>query len=218
MKADQTSPKDQKIVIGMSGRTDACVAAFLLKKQGFQVIGLGVSFATPDSKIAQVFSGGHWFIPAISPVKKFCDMLAIPFYAVDCEEEFEQSVLEGLFAESLSGRILRPELLVNQILFRTLYEKMQKLDANFLATGHFAKVRKNHKNQEYFLHRGNEIASDQAPSLVYVDQKILAHTLFPLSELRKEESQKIAQNFQLSIPFLEKGPEESGSISQEARQ
>jgi len=87
----------------------------------------------------------------------------------------------------------------NSLRLELLYEKMQKLKADYFATGHFAKVYKNLNSEEYFIHANNDLKADQSFLLAGLDQSLLKHFLLPLSELKNEEVAKIAKNFQLNV-------------------
>lgn len=186
----------KKVVVGLTGRIDSAVAAFLLKKQGFQVIGL--SMVTINSDIV----AGPQYLPKchiveLDRVRKFCESIKIPFYATDAKPQFETEVLDTLITNKMTGKANSSCFHCTRMRIHVLYEKMKQLKADFIATGHYCKVYKNLSSDEYFIHSNNDPDSDQSYLLAGLDKEYLQHLKFPLGELRKEEVKKIAKNFNL---------------------
>lgn len=201
--ANQTG---KKVVVGLTGRIDSAVAAFLLKKQGFQVIGL--SMVTINSDIVdspQYLPKCH--IIELDKVRKFCEMIKIPFYATDAKPQFETEVLDTLITNKMTGKANSSCFHCTRMRIHVLYEKMKQLKADFIATGHYCKVYKNLSSDEYFIHSNNDPKSDQSYLLAGLEKKYLQHLMFPLGELRKEEVKKIAANFNL---YADKSMEQEG--------
>jgi tRNA-specific 2-thiouridylase len=195
-------PESIKVVIGMSGKVDSAVAAFLLKKQGFQVIGVGISLweekhlQPPWQKFGEACS-----VNDMEAAKIVCDQIGIPFYGVNAQPEYYENVLDPMIARTISGEQPTPCLSCHQLKVKILYDKMLKLNADFFATGHFAKIYKNHQTNEFFVYSANEIANDQSKFLAGLNQKMLRKLMFPLSELLKKDVKALGKNFK--IPILE---------------
>ena len=194
------------VVVGLTGRTDSAVAAYLLKKQGFKVI--GISLVTINKEIVDQPN----FLPKchiadLDSVNRFCEKINIPFYATDTKPQFEAEVLDTLITNKLTARANSSCFNCTRMRIKVLYDKMKQLNADFIATGHFCKVYKNFSSDEYFIHSNNDPKSDQSYLLAGLEKKYLQHLLLPLGELRKEEVEKIALNFTLGA---EKSIEKDG--------
>jgi len=190
----QTSGK--KIVVGLTGRIDSAVTAFLLKKQGFQVIGLSIVTVNEDITSAKEFLP-KCHVMDLDKVREFCAKIDIPFYATDAKSEYEDKVLDPLISNKLSGRANATCFNCTVMRMQVLYKKMKLLKADFIATGHFCKVHKNLISDEYFIHSNNDANSDQSFLLAGTSQEVLKHLVLPLGELRKSDVMKYAKSFNL---------------------
>lgn len=192
------SNSSKTVIVGLTGRTDSAVAAYLLKKQGFKVI--GVSLVTINKEIVdQPNYLPKCHIPDLESVNDFCEKINIPFYASDAKPQFETEVLDTLISNKLTARANTSCFNCTRMRIHVLYEKMKQLKADFIATGHFCKVYKNYSSDEFFIHSNNDPKSDQSYLLAGLEKKYLQHLLLPLGELRKEEVKKIARNFALGV-------------------
>ncbi|MBL7664645.1 MAG: hypothetical protein JNM93_05890 [Bacteriovoracaceae bacterium] len=186
-----------KVLVAISGNVDSLVTAFLLKKQGFQVLALAIQTWDFDDKRNEGIKAPKCAVSNLNELKKFCESLDIPFYATDLKAKFHEEVLEIAIADKIVGSANRSCLSCHSLRLRVLFEKMKFLKCHFIATGHYAKTYKNHQTQEYFIHASNETEFDQSFILSGLKQEILKKILFPLSELKREEVIKIAENFSL---------------------
>lgn len=187
---------DKKVVVALTGRVDSAVAAFLLKKQGYQVIGLSIIVSNDDIVNDKTFLP-KCHIVDLEKVKEFCDKIKIPFYATDAKSKYENDVIDTLVSKKLTGRANTSCFDCTQMRMEVLYNKMIALEADFIATGHYCKVYKNLNSDEFFIHSNGDVKSDQSFLLAGLDQKYLQHLLLPLGELRNEEVGKISRNFGL---------------------
>jgi tRNA-specific 2-thiouridylase len=167
----------------MSGGIDSSAAAILLLQQGYEVLGLTMKLWDEGSRCCS--------IEDVYNAKRVASQLRIPHYTINLREIFEQEVVERFVSEYLCGRTPNPCAVCNQkIKFGILLEKAKALGAQYIATGHYARIRRsNHKAQ---LIRGRDKNKDQSYFLSLLDQQSLRSALFPLGEYTKEEVKKIA--------------------------
>tara|TARA_B100001971_G_scaffold111191_1_gene102208 strand:- start:153762 stop:154976 length:1215 start_codon:yes stop_codon:yes gene_type:complete len=184
------------VIIGLTGRVDSAVAAFLLQKQGFNVIGLSIIGSNPDlvDKPEQL---PKCHIDNLEKVKEFCDKIGIPFYATNTVSRFNSEVIDKLVSNKILGQANSSCFNCTRTRFNILLEKMHTLKADYIASGHFAKVHKNHSTGESFIYPNQDIGSDQSFLLAGLNHEVLDHLLLPLGELRKAEVEKIAKKFNL---------------------
>jgi tRNA-specific 2-thiouridylase len=200
-----------KILIGLSNNIDSLIAAYLLKKQGFQVFGVSIQTWREGKRKKNYDIEGkeiegqdvelkppRCYIKDLDKIKKFCETIGIPFYATDIIDEYESKILDTSLTKRLSGLKFQTCFNCNKLKIQTLYSKMKALNCDLIATGHYAKVFKNHSSKEFYVYRSNEVNHDQSNMLVGLSQEILSKLYLPLSDLKREEVLKIAENFQLS--------------------
>ncbi|MFA6238589.1 MAG: aminomethyltransferase beta-barrel domain-containing protein [Bacteriovorax sp.] len=179
---------NQTVLIAMTGGLESTVAAYLLKKQGYRCIGIGLQlFEAGD--VTGPFS--DVVISDLNKVKDICVYLDIPFYAVNASDIFADTVLDPVVGRILSGHTFEPLVFLNLVLMEILLDKARKFNTNLIATGHYAKVLKNQKTGSFELLVANDLEHDQSYMLARLDQKHLAHLMLPLSEIRKKEVEKI---------------------------
>lgn len=181
---------NQTVLIAMTGGLESTVAAYLLKKQGYRCIGIGL----------QLFEAGEVcgpfadvMISDLNKVKSICTYMDIPFYAVNASEIFADTVLDPVIGRILSGHTFEPLVFLNTVLMEIMLEKAPKFNAQMIATGHYAKVLKNQKNGAFELLVANDLEHDQSYMLARLDQNHLAKLMLPLSEIRKKEVEKIGE-------------------------
>jgi tRNA-uridine 2-sulfurtransferase len=187
-----------RVVLAMSGGVDSSVSAYLLKEQGYDVIGLfmrtGVHGA--DDSRADRKKGCCSAIDA-GDGRRVADRLDIPFYALDFEQEFDR-IIDYFADEYLAGRTPNPCVVCNNWLkFGKLWSFGKQLDADFIATGHYAQVIQSDGGFE--LHRGVDPEKDQSYVLHGIRRSILPHLLFPIGGMRKEQVRQIARELGLSV-------------------
>jgi tRNA-specific 2-thiouridylase len=185
----------------MSGGVDSSVAAALLKKEGYQVIGITMQI-WPADKNGDRF-GGCCGTSAVEDAKKVAYKLGIPHYAMDFRDIFAQKVIADFCREYSSGRTPNPCVRCNQyIKFNALLEKARGLGADFVATGHHARVEKDKTTGRYLLRKGIDREKDQSYFLYALTQEQLSHTLFPIGNYTKAQVRKIAR--ELTLPVADK--------------
>jgi tRNA-specific 2-thiouridylase len=187
-----------RVVLAMSGGVDSSVAAYLLKSQGYEVIGLfmrtGVH-GNEESGRADRKKGCCSAVDA-GDARRVADQLDIPFYALDFAGEFDR-VIDYFADEYLAGRTPNPCVVCNSWLkFGRLWSYGRQLDADFIATGHYAQVR---RNQEYELHRAADPDKDQSYVLYGLSKALLPRLLFPIGSLPKKEVRRLAHEAGLPV-------------------
>ncbi|KGP71130.1 tRNA 2-thiouridine(34) synthase MnmA [Pontibacillus yanchengensis] len=185
-------PKDTRVVVGMSGGVDSSVAALLLKEQGYDVVGIfmknwddtdenGVCTATEDYE----------------DVIRVCNQLDIPYYAVNFEKQYWDKVFTYFLNEYKAGRTPNPDVMCNkEIKFKAFLDHAMSLGADYLATGHYAQVRKN--GDRYEMLRGKDNNKDQTYFLNQLSQDVLSKVMFPLGHLDKSEVRDVAKEHDLA--------------------
>ena len=183
---------NKTVVVGMSGGVDSSVSAYLLKKQGFNVIGLFMK--NWQSEPGEVCNSEIDFKDA----SEVCDMLDIPLHKANFSDDYWDRVFKQFLSEHEKGRTPNPDILCNrEIKFKSFYDYALKIGADFIATGHYAKVEND--DGEAKLYRSKDIDKDQTYFLHEVSSKEFSKTIFPLSDIYKSEVRDIAKELNLNI-------------------
>ncbi len=186
----------KRVVIGMSGGVDSSVSAWLLKEQGYEVIGLFMKNWEDDDDSEYCSTREDW-IDAVS----VADVLGVDIEAVNFAAEYKDRVFAEFLREYQAGRTPNPDVLCNaEIKFKAFLDHAMKLGADYIATGHYARVRE--VNGSFQLLKALDASKDQSYFLHRLNQTQLANTLFPLGEIQKTEVRKIAE--QLRLPNAKK--------------
>ena len=183
----------KKVVVGISGGVDSSVAALLLKKQGYEVIGLFMR--NWDSTINNDYLGNPNLDNDICPQEsdyndavKVCEKLEIPLHRIDFVKEYWDFVFTYFLEELKKGRTPNPDIMCNRyIKFDLFIEKAKELGADFIATGHYAKI----ENGQ--LLKAIDTNKDQSYFLAYVNKEKFKNVLFPLGDLEKPQVREIAK-------------------------
>lgn len=186
----------KKVVIGMSGGVDSSVAAIVLQKQGYEVIGL---FMRNWDSLADGEMNGPTTASGICPqeedyndAKAVCDALNIPLYRKDFVKEYWDYVFTYFLEELKNGRTPNPDIMCNKyIKFDMFAEEARKLGADFIATGHYARIK------DGKLLRGVDSNKDQTYFLSQVSKEQFENVLFPIGDMEKKEVRKIAEEYHL---------------------
>ena len=181
------------------------VVAHLLKQQGHEVIGLAVLFAPKEEGPLDFPSELVFYrIPDANCVKRLCDSLHIPLYAVDAQDRYSYLVSDFLVSSLLTCQVFTSEVFATTLLMDILLEKAEALGAQAVATGHHAKIIHNKKNQALMVVSSDDEEDDQSHLLSYLDQKHLAKLILPLAQMRGEDVEKMASS--IGGEFVEKRP------------
>lgn len=183
----------------MSGGVDSSTAAALLKENGYDVIGISMQLWDYTSG-EKDRPGSCCSLDDLYDARKVTDKLGIPFYVVNFEEAFSKSVVDYFVEGYLKGETPNPCLKCNQVLkFEALLRKALELEADFLATGHYARVSYDEDKRRYLLLRGRDVSKDQSYFLFTMTQNQLQRIKFPLGDLTKAEVRGIAKKFNLNV-------------------
>lgn len=186
--------KKEKIVIGMSGGVDSSVAAWLLKEQGYEVIGVTMETWENDATGANACGSS-----AVLDAKAVADVLGIPHYTVDFREAFRRDVVEPFVAAYEAGRTPNPCVACNRkVKWEALLEKAKELGAEQIATGHYARIRRL-SDGRYAVERAVSAAKDQTYALYQLSQEQLARTKMPLGAFTKDQVRELAKKAGLPV-------------------
>ncbi|MCX6013845.1 MAG: tRNA 2-thiouridine(34) synthase MnmA [Chloroflexi bacterium] len=181
-----------RIVVAMSGGVDSSVTAALLKDQGYDVIGITMQI-WPYDHTEDNTQNACCGLNEISDAKKVAYLLGIPHYVVDLRTEFIKVVVDNFCQEYLKARTPNPCIKCNQyIKFHYLIERAKELGADYLATGHYAKVEYDNSSNKYLLKKGIDPRKDQSYFLYTLNQEQLRRIIMPLGMLSKSEVRQIA--------------------------
>ena len=189
----------------MSGGVDSSVAAYLLKEQGYEVIGIMMKLS-PDNPDYEENEGGCCSISAASDARRVADVLDIPFYVMNFKDAFKTNVIDNFIDEYMEGRTPNPCIVCNKIIkFEEFLRKAKALGADYIATGHYAKIEK--REDRYVLKKADDDRKDQTYALYSLTQEQLSHTLMPCGDYSKPEIRNIAERIGLEV-FRKKDSQE----------
>lgn len=190
--------KKQRVVVAMSGGVDSAVAAGLLVREGYDVIGITMRLWTLDDPDAPVGKKRCCSVEDTGDAQQAADALGIPHYVLNMEREFHDRVIDYFVAEYGRGRTPNPCLACNEhVKFRALLDRAVALEAGFLATGHYARIE--HRGGRYRLRRAVDGAKDQSYVLYTMGQAELAKTLFPVGARGKPRIRELAHEMGLLL-------------------
>lgn len=189
----------EKIIVGLSGGVDSSVAAYLLKQQGYEVVGVTmVNFHEKNLSEGEVSATEK----IVQDAAKVAEFLGIEHHVVDFSEEFKEQVMDYFTGEYLAGRTPNPCVICNRkIKWKAMMEKGKELGADLMATGHYARILQL-ENGRYTLKMSATAAKDQTYALCNLTQDQLQRTRMPLGEYTKDEIRAIAAK--IGLPVAEK--------------
>ena len=185
-----------RVVVAMSGGVDSSVAAGLLQQAGYDVLGVTMRLWTQEDAAASRHHKRCCSVEDTDDARAAAEVLGIRHYVLNLEREFAENVVDHFVREYTLGRTPNPCLECNdRVKFRPLLEHALALNADYLATGHYARVRRSEGGYE--LHRAVDPSKDQSYVLYTLGQAELSRTLFPVGELPKAEIRRLAHEWRL---------------------
>ncbi len=183
------------VVAAMSGGVDSSVTAALLVEQGYQVIGMMLRLWSEPGREE---SNRCCTPDAMAQARKVAQKLEIPFYAIDVRHRFRESVVQSFLDGYQRGETPNPCVVCNQqIRWGALYEQARIVGAEYMATGHYARVRQNEDGSSILL-KGVDEGKDQSYVLSVLSQEQLRHSLFPVGEYHKHDVRELAHKYDLT--------------------
>ncbi|MEG0564961.1 MAG: tRNA 2-thiouridine(34) synthase MnmA, partial [Hungatella sp.] len=190
---------NEKVVIGMSGGVDSSVAAYLLKKQGYDVVGVTMQIWQEEDQTTQEENGGCCGLSAVDDARRVAWELEIPYYVMNFKEEFKENVIDYFVDEYQKGRTPNPCIACNRyVKWESLLKRSFEIGADYIATGHYARIEQL-SNGRYALRKSVTAAKDQTYALYNLTQDQLAHTLMPVGAYTKDEIRAIADEIHLQV-------------------
>ncbi|MGC8858510.1 MAG: tRNA 2-thiouridine(34) synthase MnmA [Ignavibacteria bacterium] len=188
--------KNKKVVVAMSGGVDSSVTALLLQQEGYDII--GITLKTWGYEDFPQKDSGCCSLEAIYNARNVAMKLGIPHYTLDFTERFNETVISNFISEYLSGNTPNPCVLCNKVIkWGALLEKAQTLGADYIATGHYARLRFDDTTGRYVISVAKDKIKDQSYALWQVSQYALSKTILPLGNYTKSEIRQIAREFRL---------------------
>lgn len=185
--------KKGKVVVGMSGGVDSSVAAYLLKEQGYEVIGVTMQIWQDEDAQYQEENGGCCGLSAVDDAQRVANALDIPYYVMNFKEEFRCKVMDYFVEEYLTGQTPNPCIACNRyVKWEALLKRSLEIGADYIATGHYARITRL-SNGRYAVRNSVSAKKDQTYALYNLTQEQLKHTLMPVGDYTKEEIRAIAQ-------------------------
>ena len=183
--------KKGRVLVAMSGGIDSSIAAIMLHEQGYEVIGMTMKTWDYSTSGGSKKETGCCSLDSINDARNIAVNLGFPHYIIDIREEFGDYVIDHFTSEYLEGRTPNPCVLCNtHIKWDSLLRRADQLNCEFIATGHYAKIRRD--NERYVISKGKDLQKDQSYALWGISQESLSRTIFPLGDLHKTDIKALA--------------------------
>ena len=183
----------KKVVVGMSGGVDSSVAAWLLKQQGYEVIGVTMQIWQDEEEAVMEENGGCCGLSAVDDARRVAAQLDIPYYVMNFKDVFREKVMDYFTAEYVSGRTPNPCIACNRyVKWEALLKRSLDIGADYIATGHYARIEQL-PNGRMAVRQSVTAAKDQTYALYNLTQGQLKHTLMPVGDYTKDQIRAMAE-------------------------
>jgi len=201
--------KSKTVAVGLSGGVDSSVAAYLLKKRGFSVVGVFMRFWSEKGENKCCDSKGE------EKARRVAGKLDIPFYVINLEEDFKKKIVDSFFSDLKKGETPNPCTLCNrEIKLKALFDNLATFGADYVATGHYARLRREIRNPKFEIRKneckllkGRDRSKDQSYFLWNLKKEWLSKILFPLGGYKKEEVRDKAKKIKLPTASAQESQE-----------
>ncbi|MBY6950987.1 tRNA 2-thiouridine(34) synthase MnmA [Clostridium botulinum] len=187
----------EKVLVGMSGGVDSSVAAYLLKEQGYEVIGVTMQIWQDDEEFIEK-EGGCCSLSAVADARRVANKIGIPFYVMNFKDAFKRNVIDYFVDEYMEGRTPNPCIACNKFIkFSSFLDKAMAMGIDYVATGHYAIIEKH--NDRYIIKKSEDDKKDQTYALYNLTQFQLERTLMPCGQYKKSKIREIAKEIGLRV-------------------
>ena len=188
-----------KVIVGMSGGVDSSVAAYLLKEQGYDVVGVTMQIWQEEDACQIEENGGCCGLSAVDDARRVAVDLEIPYYVMNFREEFQEQVIDYFVDEYVNGRTPNPCIACNRyVKWESLLQRTLAIGGDYIATGHYARIEQL-ENGRYSIKKALSPVKDQTYALYNLTQEQLKRTLMPCGDYSKDEIRKIAGQIKLPV-------------------